>query len=159
MTPLFIRHWSLNYILLTCYMIAWGCINAKTAKLSWKNATRQAKSRISAFLPGFHIFVFNRFLPSVDLIPLKQGGRCRPPSFFLPVTQNYHEAPIPENSCPCKPFCCGCPYEKKSRNLVLHPSQSTLKYGSENRPCLRGLIYIGDDEMMEIETVSEIERE
>ena len=36
--------------------------------------------------------------------------------FFLPVTQNIHEAPIPENSWPCKPFGCGCPYEKKSEN-------------------------------------------
>ena len=27
------------------------------------------------------------------------GGAVRPPlPFFLPVTQNYHEAPIPENS-------------------------------------------------------------
>ena len=57
----------------------------------------------------------------------------------MPVTQNYHEAPILENSWPCKPFCCGCPYEKKSRNLVLPPSQSTLKYGSEKRPWVRVL--------------------
>ena len=31
------------------------------------------------------------------------------------------------------------PLWKKSINLVLPPSQSTLKYGSEIRPCLRGL--------------------
>ena len=63
------------------------------------------------------------------------GGRCTPPPlpFVLPVTQNYHLTPIPENSCPCKPFCC-----EKSRNLVLPPSQSTLKYGSENRPNQEG---------------------
>ena len=28
---------------------------------------------------------------------------------------------------------------KKSRNLFLPPSQSTLKYGSENQPWMRGL--------------------
>ena len=31
------------------------------------------------------------------------------------------------------------PMKKKSRNLVLPPSQSTLKYGSENCPWVRGL--------------------
>ena len=31
--------------------------------------------------------------------PLKHGGGAvRPLPFFLPVTQNYYEAPIPENS-------------------------------------------------------------
>ena len=29
--------------------------------------------------------------------------------------------------------------KKKSRNFLLPPSQSTLKNGSENRPCLRGV--------------------
>ena len=58
---------------------------------------------------------------------------------FCLFTQNILRQPIPENSWPCKPFCCGCPYEKKSKNLVLPPSQSTLKYGSENRPWVRGL--------------------
>ena len=39
-------------------------------------------------------------------------GRCTPlPPLFLPFTQNYLEAPIPENSWPCKPFYCGCPFE------------------------------------------------
>ena len=69
------------------------------------------------------------------LSPLNHGGggAVRPSlPFFLPFTQNYLEAPIPENSWPCKPFCCGCP----SRNLVLSPSQ---KFGSDNRPCFRGL--------------------
>ena len=33
------------------------------------------------------------------------GGAVRPSlPFFLPFTQNYHEAPIPENSWPCKPY-------------------------------------------------------
>ena len=52
--------------------------------------------------------------------PLKQGGggAVRPLlPFFLPVTQNYHEAQIPENSWPCKPFCCGCPHEKKNQEI------------------------------------------
>ena len=74
--------------------------------------------------------------------PLKHGGggAVRPSlPFFLPFTQNYYEAPIPENSCPGKPFCCGCPYEeKKIKKIILPPSQSTLKYGSENRPWVRG---------------------
>ena len=72
--------------------------------------------------------------------PLGRGAvQCTLPLVFLPFTQNYLEAPIPENSWPCKPFCCGCPYEeKKSRNLVLPPSQSILKYGSGNRPWVRG---------------------
>ena len=38
-----------------------------------------------------------------------------PLPFFLPVTQNYHEAPIPKNS--CKPFCCGYLYEKKIKKF------------------------------------------
>ena len=82
--------------------------------------------------------------------PLLYGkGRCQ--NIFFQVTHN-------DNSWPAKLFvadapmkknleiqfyrtlfCCGCPYEKKSRNIVLPPSQSTLKYGSENRPWLRGL--------------------
>ena len=53
---------------------------------------------------------------------------------------------MPENSSPCKTLCCGCPYEtKKSINLVLPPSQSTLKYGSENRPWVRGLKILNAD--------------
>ena len=78
----------------------------------------------------------------VTLSPLEPwggGGGAVGPSLpcFLPLTQNYLEAPIPENSRPWKPFCCGCPYEKKIRNLVLLPSQITLKYGSENRPWVK----------------------
>ena len=42
-----------------------------------------------------------------------------PPLFFA-FYSKYH-VPIPENALPCKPFCCGCPYEKKSKNLVLLP--------------------------------------
>ena len=36
-------------------------------------------------------------------------------------------------------FVADAPMKKKSKNLVLPPSQSTLKYGSENRPWVRGL--------------------
>ena len=52
-----------------------------------------------------------------------RGGRCTPPplSFFLPVTQNYHEAPISEYSWPCKPFCCGWPDEKKIKKFSFNP--------------------------------------
>ena len=73
----------------------------------------------------------------LTLVKVGAGYAPLPLPFFLPVTQNYHEAPILETL--NLAFCCGCPYEKKSRNLVLPPSQSTLKYGSENRSCLRGL--------------------
>ena len=44
-----------------------------------------------------------------------------------PVT-NGKVQPISENALPFKTFWCGCPYEKK----LFIPSQSTLKYGSEN---------------------------
>ena len=36
-------------------------------------------------------------------------------------------------------FVADAPMKKKSRNLVLPPSQSTLKYWSENRPWVREL--------------------
>ena len=36
-------------------------------------------------------------------------------------------------------FVTDAPMKKKSRNLVLPPSRSTLKYGSKNRPWVRGL--------------------
>ena len=46
------------------------------------------------------------------------GGAVRPSlPFSLPFTQNYLEATIPENSWPCKPFCCGCPYDKKIKKF------------------------------------------
>ena len=48
------------------------------------------------------------------------GGRWTP----VPFRQQ-----IPENSWFFKTFCCRCPYEKK---YSFTPSQSTLKYGSEN---------------------------
>ena len=34
---------------------------------------------------------------------------------------------------PLQNFCCGCPYEK-NHSFCFTPSQSTLKYGSENHP-------------------------
>ena len=42
----------------------------------------------------------NEIQNSKIINPLKHGGRCTPPPlpFFLPVTHNYHKAPIPENS-------------------------------------------------------------
>ena len=40
------------------------------------------------------------------------GGATVRPSLpcFLSFIQNTLRQPIPENSWPCKPFCCGCPY-------------------------------------------------
>ena len=49
---------------------------------------------------------------------------CTPPFLFLPVTQNYHKALILENSWPCKPFCCGCLYEKKIKKFSSPPPLS-----------------------------------
>ena len=59
---------------------------------------------------------------------------------FLRFTQNIFGQHMPENAWPCKTFCCGCPYEeKKIKKFSVSPSQSTLKYGSENNPWRRGL--------------------
>ena len=74
--------------------------------------------------------------------PLKHGGgrAVRPsPPFYLPFTQTIMRHPIPENSWPCKHFCCGCPYEKKIYKFGPPPPQGTLKYPSKNHPCTRGL--------------------
>ena len=38
-------------------------------------------------------------------------------------------------------FAADAPMKKKSRNLVFPRSQSTLKYGSENRPWVKGLTF------------------
>ena len=55
------------------------------------------------------------------------GGAVRPSlPFFLPFTQNYHKAPIPENSWPCIPFCCGCPHEKKIKKFCFTPPLRAL---------------------------------
>ena len=53
------------------------------------------------------------------------GGAVRPSlSFFLPFTKNIWRQPKPENSWPCKPFCCGCPFEKKEeKNWSTSPSE------------------------------------
>ena len=64
--------------------------------------------------------------------PLTHGeGLCTPPPlpWFFAHYSKHHT--ILENSWPCKTFCCGCTY-KKMKN-------STLKYWSKNRPCVRGL--------------------
>ena len=50
---------------------------------------------------------------------------------------NIFKQPILENAWAFKAFCCGCPYEKYSST----PSKSTLKYGSKNRPFMRGFIF------------------
>ena len=45
----------------------------------------------------------------------KAEGGCTPlPHLLFAFTQNILRQPIPENSWPCKPFCCGCPYEEKN---------------------------------------------
>ena len=40
-------------------------------------------------------------------------------AFFWPLPRYILRQSIPENSWTCKPFCWGCPYEKKIKNLVL----------------------------------------
>ena len=49
--------------------------------------------------------------------------------YFDPFTQNILKQPIPENSWPCIPFCCGCPYEKKLTNLVPLPLRALWNIG------------------------------
>ena len=74
--------------------------------------------------------------------PSKHGGGGSVGPFLpclLPFTQYILRQPIPENFWHCKPFCCGCPYEKKNKKFSFTPSKSTLKTRSRNRPCLRGL--------------------
>ena len=67
------------------------------------------------------------------------GALYAPPSLFLPITQNIMRHPYLKILDLANLFVADAPMKKKSRNLVLHPSQSNLKNGSENRPCLRGL--------------------
>ena len=67
------------------------------------------------------------------------GALYAPPLVFLPFAPNFFRKPIPQNSWPYKTFCCGYPHEKKVNNFTFTPSQSTLKYGSENRLLRKGL--------------------
>ena len=60
--------------------------------------------------------------------------------FFLPLEQNIFRQPIPENTLPYQTFYLEYPYEKKNKKIVLTPYQSTLKYGTKNRPWPKGLI-------------------
>ena len=51
-----------------------------------------------------------------------EGALYGPPlPFFLPVTQNYHEALITENSWSCKPFLLRMPLWKKIKKFSLTP--------------------------------------
>ena len=43
------------------------------------------------------------------------------PPMFIAFSQNYLDAPIPENSWSCKPFCCRCPYEEKKSDTEYIP--------------------------------------
>ena len=81
---------------------------------------------------------------TVPLTLQRTGGGAVSPSLpcFLPFTQDILRQPIPENSWPCKPFCCGCPYEKTNKKCSFTLAQSTLKNWSKNLPCLRGLEWI-----------------
>ena len=63
------------------------------------------------------LFRFKKILNfTVPLTLQRTGGGAVSPSLpcFLPFTQDILRQPIPENSWPCKPFCCGCPYEKNN---------------------------------------------
>ena len=61
--------------------------------------------------------------------------------FFLHITQNICRQLIPENSWPFKTVSCGCPYDNKIKKISSTFSRSPLKYGSENRPWVRGFKY------------------
>ena len=43
------------------------------------------------------------------------------PPMFIAFSQNYLDAPIPEISWSCKPFCCRCPYEEKKSDTEYIP--------------------------------------
>ena len=71
----------------------------------------------------------------------RMGGCCKslPPSLaFCLFTQSIFMQPIPENSWPCKPFCCGCPYEKNIKKLVL--PGPLFKKLVQKPPCSEGLM-------------------
>ena len=53
------------------------------------------------------------------------GALYAPPSLvFCLLIKIYWDNPYPENSWPCKPFCCGCPNEKIKKEIKL----SSLKF-------------------------------
>ena len=66
------------------------------------------------------IFFFGENNPIFDCFrSYQKSPNMHPLLWYLPPTQNI---PIPENSCPCETFCCGCPYEEKDQqNRVLLP--------------------------------------
>ena len=72
---------------------------------------------------------------SVTSKPLNPwGGPCtpRPLPWFLPFTQNTIRQPIPENSWPCKTFCCG------SKILLLHALRVLWNMGMKSAHGLEG---------------------
>ena len=82
--------------------------------------------------------------PYLCLSPLSHwggaGGRCTPPSLpFCLLLKIIMRHPYLKILDLVNLFVADAPMKKKSRNLVLPHSQSTLKYGSENRPWVRGL--------------------
>ena len=70
-----------------------------------------------------------------------EGGIVRPTPFFgvLPFTQNIFRQPMPENSWPCKTLFWMPLWRRKNEKINVIPSQSTLKYGSENNLWMKGL--------------------
>ena len=53
------------------------------------------------------------------------GALYAPPSLvFCLLIKIYWDNPYPENSWPCKPFCCGCPMKKIKKEIKL----SSLKF-------------------------------
>ena len=88
------------------------------------------------------------------LKPLKPWGGgtlyASPPCLgFLPSSQNIITQPIPENSWPCKTFCCGCNHgniyiavdasmKKKSKFFVLSPLRTIWNMGLKTGNGLMG---------------------
>ena len=64
--------------------------------LFFEKVLRYVQEFLSILIQSIQYMNWTRFLGrSVCLFSLKNKQHCFP---FLPVTQNYHEAPIPENS-------------------------------------------------------------
>ena len=66
--------------------------------------------------------------------PLVAKALPPPRTFFLVLTSSpigLPWNPIPDNSWPCKPLCCGWSYEVKIQKFCFTPFQSNLKIGSK----------------------------
>ena len=91
------------------------------------------------FCKSFHSLIVNN--TRLILNPWGGGpvGTSPPPLVSCPLLKIYLGNPYLKILDLAKLFVADAPMKKKSRNLVLPPSQSTLKCGSQNRPWVRVL--------------------